>query len=38
MNITGNHLVTMEEMQKDTLINVHSSAFLRPYCGPLRFF
>jgi len=37
MNITGNHLVTMEEMQKDTLINVHSSAFLRPYCGPLRF-
>ncbi len=38
VNVTGNHLVTLEEMQKDSFINIRSSAFLRPYFSPLRFF
>lgn len=37
-NITGHHIATLEEMQEEQLINIRSSAFLRPYCSPLRIF
>ncbi|WP_431808519.1 polysaccharide deacetylase family protein [Lysinibacillus sphaericus] len=31
VNITGNHMVRLEEMKEDAFINVRASAFLRPY-------
>lgn len=37
-NLTGHHLVTFKDMQKGQLIDIRSSAFLRPYCSPLRVF
>lgn len=38
VNISGNHMIRLEEMQKDVFMNVRASAFLRPYCAPLRAF
>lgn len=38
VNITGNHMVRLEEMTEDAFINVRASAFLRPYSSILRAF
>lgn len=38
VNITGNHMVRLEEMKEDAFINVRASAFLRPYSRILRAF
>ncbi|WP_230491811.1 polysaccharide deacetylase family protein [Lysinibacillus sphaericus] len=35
VNITGNHLIRLEEMKNEGFVNVRSSAFLRPYCKRL---
>ncbi|MFJ7841921.1 polysaccharide deacetylase family protein [Lysinibacillus sphaericus] len=38
VNITGYHMVRLEEMKEDAFINVRASAFLRPYSRILRAF
>lgn len=38
INLTGHHIVTFEDIQKEPLLNIRASAFLRPYCSPLRVF
>ena len=38
INLTGNHMVRLEEMKENAFINVRASAFLRPYNSLLRAF
>ncbi|MED4886737.1 polysaccharide deacetylase family protein [Lysinibacillus fusiformis] len=38
INLTGHHMATLEEMRGEQLINIRSSAFLRPYFRPLHVF
>ncbi|MFJ7951252.1 polysaccharide deacetylase family protein [Lysinibacillus sp. NPDC096418] len=36
INISGHHIIRLEDMQKEAFINVRSSVFLRPYCAFLK--
>ncbi|GLC89774.1 polysaccharide deacetylase family protein [Lysinibacillus piscis] len=38
VNLTGQHLLMLEEIQQEPFMNIRASAFLRPYCRPLHFF